>query len=61
MTMPTMIPAQAQASATASALRAPSTSASIQVYQPMPSRVVFRSSATGMQTRAPASAHSGAE
>ena len=47
--------------ATASVFFAPSTSASSTFVQPMPSRVVVRSSATGRQASAPASAHSGAE
>ena len=61
VTQPMTMPAHAQAIATASVLRAPSTSASSTVRQPIPARVVARSSATGMQVSAPASAHSGAE
>ena len=50
-----------QAIATDSVLRAPSTSASKTLRQPMPPRVLARSSAIGMQVSAPASAHNGAE
>ena len=61
VTQPMTMPAQAQAIATASVLRAPSTSASSTLRQPIPARVVARSSAIGMQDSAPASAQSGAE
>ena len=61
VTQPITMPAQAQAIATASVLRAPSTRASSTLRQPMPSRVVARISAIGMQVSAPASAQRGAE
>ena len=61
VTQPITMPAQAQAIATASVLRAPSTSASSTLRQLMPARVVARSSAIGRQASAPTSAQSGAE
>ena len=57
---PIMMPAQAQASATAMEFLAPSSSAPQMVRQPMSLRVDLRSSATGTQLSVPASAHSGA-
>src|SRR6185312_12629762 len=61
VTQPMTMPAQAQAIATDSVLRAQSTSASNTLRQPIPPRVLARSSAIGMQVSAPASAHNGAE
>ena len=61
VTQPMTIPAHAHAIATDSVLRAPSTSASKTLRQPMPARVLPRSSAIGMHASAPVSAHSGAE
>ena len=61
VTQPMTMPAQAQAIATASVLRAPSTSASSTLRQRMPARVLLRSSATGRHDSAPASAQRGAE
>jgi hypothetical protein len=57
---PMMMPAHAQASATAIEFLAPSSSASQTVRQLIPARVLFRSIATGMQERVPARAHNGA-
>ena len=61
VTQPMTMPAQAQAMATASVFRAPSSSASRTDRHEMPARVALRSSASGRQDRAPTSAHSGAE
>ena len=61
VTQPITMPAQAHAIATASVLRAPSSSAPSTLRQRDAGRVVARSSATGRQPSAPTSAHSGAE
>ncbi len=55
-----MIPGAAQASATAIACLAPSSSASMMPCQVMSARVVLRSNAAGTQASVPASAQSGA-
>ena len=61
VTQPMTMPAQAQAIATESVLRAPSMSAPTTFCQPIPARVRARSSAIGMHVSAPTSAHNGAE
>jgi hypothetical protein len=59
-TTPMMIPAHAQASATGSALRAPSIIASTTLRSVTFTRVEARSAATGKHASVPASAASGA-
>ena len=59
--MPMMMPAQAQASATASVFLAPSIIASTTFAAVTCSRVMARSAATGKQASVPASAASGAQ
>lgn len=60
MTTPMMMPAQAQASATVTALRAPSAIASMTFFQVTLPRVDGRSAATGKHSRVPTRAAIGA-
>ena len=60
VTTPTTMPAAAQASATDSVLRAPSTMAPIRFSKVTLTRVDLRSAATGKQDSVPASAAIGA-
>ena len=60
VTTPIMMPAEAQASATASEFLAPSTIASMTLGSVTLPRVDLRSAATGKQASVPASAASGA-